>query len=106
MNVVDLKPLLPSATVMIVTVTATTTSGQALSETELASVLEACDLALRKDPTNICFFFEQKPYPTVLESTKRELLEYVESRMSFIAPNISAIIGEFMMILLVYDHDN
>lgn len=75
MNVVDLKPLLPSATVMIVTVTATTTSGQALSETELASVLEACDLAL------------------LLESTKRELLEYVESRMSFIAPNISAIIG-------------
>ncbi|KAJ3220355.1 U4/U6 small nuclear ribonucleoprotein Prp31 [Dinochytrium kinnereticum] len=72
---VDLRSLLPSATVMIVTVTATTTSGRQLTDEELSAVMEACDAALS------------------LDSIKRTILEYIESRMTFIAPNLSAILG-------------
>ncbi|KAI8848967.1 hypothetical protein BC829DRAFT_393024 [Chytridium lagenaria] len=46
---VDLRSLLPQATVMIVTVTATTTSGRQLTPEELNTVMEACDAALTLD---------------------------------------------------------
>ncbi|KAJ1547275.1 U4/U6 small nuclear ribonucleoprotein Prp31, partial [Cladochytrium tenue] len=72
---VDLKALLPSATVMIVTVTSTTTSGKPLPPDELDRVYRACDLTLE------------------LEAAKRSILDYVESRMSFLAPNLAAIVG-------------
>jgi U4/U6 small nuclear ribonucleoprotein PRP31 len=42
---IDLKAILPSSTVMIVTVTATTTNGKELSPEKLSLVLEACDSA-------------------------------------------------------------
>ncbi|KAI8824096.1 uncharacterized protein EV422DRAFT_306275 [Fimicolochytrium jonesii] len=71
----DLKSILPQATVMVVTVTATTTNGQPLSEDALQRVLRACDTLL------------------ALDAAKQRILEYVESRMSFIAPNLSALIG-------------
>lgn len=46
---VQLEGLLPSATIMVVSVTATTTSGRVLSEDNLDKTLEACDLALKLD---------------------------------------------------------
>ncbi|KAF9372517.1 U4/U6 small nuclear ribonucleoprotein Prp31 [Podila verticillata] len=72
---VDLHDILPSATVMVVVVTGTTTEGRTLTESEWRACDEACDLA-----------FE-------LERAKATIIEYVESRLTFIAPNLSAIIG-------------
>ncbi|KAJ3257337.1 U4/U6 small nuclear ribonucleoprotein Prp31 [Chytriomyces hyalinus] len=71
----DLKSLLPPGLVMIITVAATTTSGKPLSDKSLDAVLEACEAALS------------------LEQTKITLLNYVESRMTFLAPNLTAILG-------------
>ncbi|KAI8920030.1 hypothetical protein DFJ77DRAFT_450831 [Powellomyces hirtus] len=71
----DLKSFLPSATVMVVTVTATTTHGRPLSEPEINTVMEACDMLLE------------------LDAAKRKIQEYVESRMNFIAPNLSILLG-------------
>ncbi|KAF9364184.1 U4/U6 small nuclear ribonucleoprotein Prp31 [Mortierella sp. NVP85] len=72
---VDLHDILPSATVMVVVVTGTTTEGRQLTESEWKACEEACDLALE------------------LEKAKHTITEYVESRLTFIAPNLSAIIG-------------
>ncbi|ORY03530.1 Nop domain-containing protein [Basidiobolus meristosporus CBS 931.73] len=72
---VDLRSILPSATIMVVTVTGSTTAGRPLDEREYKIVMDACDMALQ------------------LDEAKKTILEYVESRMSFIAPNLSAIIG-------------
>ena len=75
MNNIDLSAIIPPATVMVVTVTGSTTSGQKLPESDLKSVIDACDMAIN------------------LEQAKRELLSYVEARMNFIAPNLTAITG-------------
>ena len=48
---------------------------QQLSEEELQRIEEACDMALQ------------------LSQAKHRIYEYVESRMSFIAPNLSVIVG-------------
>ncbi|KAI9015181.1 hypothetical protein BC832DRAFT_194929 [Gaertneriomyces semiglobifer] len=75
LSTLDLKSFLPSATIMVLTVTATTTNGRPIPEDALHSVNEACDMLLE------------------LEHAKRTILEYVESRMTFIAPNLSALVG-------------
>ncbi|KAH6600590.1 hypothetical protein BASA50_002154 [Batrachochytrium salamandrivorans] len=75
LTTLDLKSFLPSATIMVVTVTATTTNGRRLTDEELSRVMIACNVALE------------------LDTAKRQILEYVESRMSFIAPNLTAILG-------------
>ena len=72
---VDLDGVLPSATIMVVSVTGSTTNGQPLSEEVLARTLEACDRAL------------------ALDEAKQRMLRFVESRMAFIAPNLSAVVG-------------
>lgn len=72
---VDLEGLLPSATIMVVTVTATTTSGKKLSEEDLTKTMEACDCALQ------------------LDEDKRMVLEFIESQMHKIAPNMSEVLG-------------
>lgn len=66
---------LSPATVMVVNITASTTQGKDLSTEDAAMVSEACDMAIE-----LC-------------QVRGMVLEYVESRMSFIAPNLSAIIG-------------
>ncbi|KAJ3348724.1 hypothetical protein HDU83_001066 [Entophlyctis luteolus] len=86
----DLKSLLPPSLVMIITVgvqiydgrrstllqvTATASSGKPLPEDQLDVVFEACDMGLE------------------LENVKRTILEFVESRMTFLAPNLTAILG-------------
>jgi U4/U6 small nuclear ribonucleoprotein PRP31 len=75
LTLVDLGGLLPSATIMVVSVTASTTSGKPLSEENLKKTIEACDRAL------------------ALDEAKKKVLEFVESRMGYIAPNLSAIVG-------------
>lgn len=60
---------------MIVSVTASTTQGELLSNEELARIEEACEMAVE------------------LNNFKSEIFKYVESRMTFIAPNLSAIVG-------------
>lgn len=70
-----LQQVITQATIMVVSVTASTTQGQLLSEEELSEVFQAVDMA-----------FE-------LNQFKTSILDYVESRMTFIAPNLSAIVG-------------
>ncbi|XKL61157.1 hypothetical protein PGB90_008214 [Kerria lacca] len=70
-----LQQFLTQATIMVVSVTASTTQGQLLTEDELNEVKEACNMAIE------------------LNSSKLKIYEFVESRMAFIAPNLSVIIG-------------
>ncbi|KAF3558280.1 hypothetical protein F2Q69_00013267 [Brassica cretica] len=72
---VDLEGLLPSAIIMVVSVTALTTKGSPLPEEVLQKTLEACDRALD------------------LDSARKNVLNFVESKMGSIAPNLSAIVG-------------
>ncbi|KAI9146264.1 U4/U6 small nuclear ribonucleoprotein Prp31-like protein [Paraphysoderma sedebokerense] len=72
----DLRAVLGSAAVsMFVNVTASTTKGKPIPEDQLKKALDGCDMAL------------------ALEDAKIKILQYIESRMSIIAPNISAILG-------------
>ncbi|KAJ6798106.1 U4/U6 small nuclear ribonucleoprotein Prp31-like protein isoform X2 [Iris pallida] len=75
LTLVDLEGLLPSAIIMVVSVTASTTSGKPLPEENLKKTFDACDRAL------------------TLDLAKKKVLEFVESRMGYIAPNLSAIVG-------------
>ncbi|XP_060860771.1 U4/U6 small nuclear ribonucleoprotein Prp31 [Metopolophium dirhodum] len=70
-----LPTFLTQATIMVVSVTASTTQGQFLNENELFEVREACDMAID------------------LNKLKLKVYEYVESRMTYIAPNLSVIVG-------------
>lgn len=71
----NLQQFLTQATIMVVSVTASTTQGQLLTEEELSEVKEACNMAIE------------------LNANKLKIYEFVESRMTFIAPNLSKIIG-------------
>ncbi|KAH0903564.1 hypothetical protein HID58_043067 [Brassica napus] len=75
LTLVDLEGLLPSAIIMVVSVTALTTKGSPLPEDVLQKTLEACDRALD------------------LDSARKKVLDFVESKMGSIAPNLSAIVG-------------
>ncbi|CAN0892910.1 U4/U6 small nuclear ribonucleoprotein Prp31 homolog [Linum grandiflorum] len=75
LTLVDLEGLLPSAIIMVVSVTASTTSGKPLPDDVLQKTTDACDRAL------------------TLDSAKKKVLDFVESRMGYIAPNVSAIVG-------------
>ncbi|KAF4531389.1 hypothetical protein B566_EDAN009630 [Ephemera danica] len=70
-----LMQTLTQATIMVVSVTASTTQGQILTVEELAEIEEACDMALE------------------VHTFKQKILDYVEGRMTYIAPNLSAIVG-------------
>lgn len=74
-TLVDLEGLLPSAIIMVVSVTASTTSGKPLPAENLKKTMEACDRAL------------------ALDMAKKKVLDFVETRMGYIAPNLSAIVG-------------
>lgn len=70
-----LQEILTPATIMVVSVTSSTTQGTPLSDEDLHIVTEACDTAVG------------------LNESKKRIFEYVESRMTFIAPNLSIIVG-------------
>ena len=72
---VDLTGILPSATIMVVTVTASTTIGTPLPEQTLAAVIESCEQVL------------------TLADNKQKMLAFVESRMTTVAPNLSNLVG-------------
>ncbi|KAI8340775.1 hypothetical protein BC941DRAFT_392423 [Chlamydoabsidia padenii] len=72
---IDLRSILPSATIMVVTVTATTTNGRQLTDEEWQRTEEACDMAL------------------ALEDARKKIINYVASRMTIIAPNLSHVVG-------------
>ncbi|KAK9917190.1 hypothetical protein WJX75_001712 [Coccomyxa subellipsoidea] len=75
MTLIDLEDILPQATVMVVSVTASTTSGKQLSEENLRRVLGAADMALQ------------------LDADKADILRLVQLKMHHIAPNLSAAVG-------------
>lgn len=70
-----LAEFLTQATIMVVNMTASTKRIEPLEESVLRSVQEACDCAIQ------------------LNSDKIKIIEFVESRMNFIAPNLSVIVG-------------
>ena len=70
-----LKSILDGPSLMVVTVEATTSRGREMTEAELQRVLRACEMTLS------------------LDSAKRTLTEYVQSRMNIFAPNLTALIG-------------
>eukprot|EP00035_Acanthoeca_spectabilis_P023290 m.448703 g.448703 ORF g.448703 m.448703 type:complete len:496 (-) comp19699_c0_seq1:57-1544(-) len=71
----DLSETIAPATIMVVSVTASTTQGTPLDDNELARILEACDMAI------------------ALNDAKNKIFDYVESRMFFLAPNLTHICG-------------
>jgi len=72
---VGLKAVLDGPSLMIVTVEATTSKGHEMSEEELLRVRQACDMAI------------------ALHKAKNTLMEYVQSRMTIFAPNLTTLIG-------------
>lgn len=83
LTLVDLQGILPSATIMVVTITASTTSGKPLPSNVLEKTIGACDQAL------------------ALDAAKSRVLDFVESRMRHIAPNLSAIVGSAVAAKLI-----
>ena len=71
----NLQRFLTTATIMVVSVSASTTQGSKLSDKELNYIDEAFEISIK------------------LNDIKAYIFEYVESRMTFIAPNMSIIIG-------------
>lgn len=74
-NKIENLDFLPAATRMVVSVTAATTQGVKIEDNELENINEACQMNMD------------------LMNAKLKIYQYVESRMAFIAPNVSAICG-------------
>jgi U4/U6 small nuclear ribonucleoprotein PRP31 len=70
-----LKSVLDGPSLMVVTVEGTTTKGREMTEAELQTTLRACAMTLE------------------LDRAKRILTDYVQSRMTLFAPNLTALIG-------------
>lgn len=71
----ELREFLKSATVMVINVTLTTAPGKDLDQEKLKEVFRACDICID------------------LENCRQRITNYVSSRMSMFAPNVSAIVG-------------
>lgn len=71
----ELLGLVPQTTILTISVTATTTVGKPLPPDELQRAFDGCDAIIE------------------LEEGKRDVYEYIESRMFFIAPNLSGLVG-------------
>ena len=69
--------------VMVVTVTGSTTNGKKLSEEDLDNCLEGCEEVEK------------------LGKAKEKLLNFVESKMAVIAPNVSALLGSTIAAQLI-----
>ena len=75
LTMVNLDDVLPQATIMVVSVTASTTSGQPLAAEALQKVLDAATIALQ------------------LDEDKALILQLVQQKMHKIAPNLSTAVG-------------
>ena len=71
----SLNRILDGPSLMVVTVEASTSRGQEMSEAELQRVLRACEMTLS------------------LDRAKKILGDYVQSRMNIFSPNLTALIG-------------
>ncbi len=80
---IDLSDILPSASVMIVSVSAATSNGQPLNEDDFSKCMYGCDEYMK------------------LDGIKREVLSFIESRMSRFAPNICELIGPSLAATLI-----
>merc|ERR1719158_1081086 len=83
MNQVDFSDILPNNVIMAITITASMTAGTTLPRQELDKMLVACDEAF------------------LLNDCKRDVLLYLESRMSGLAPNLSALLGAALAAKLI-----
>lgn len=72
---VNLAGILPPATILIVNVTATAIAHKTLSEQDHAKCMQACDEIIGLDEARV------------------QILSFVESRMNFIAPNLTVMVG-------------
>lgn len=72
---VPLKTILDAPSLMVITVEATRATGRELQDIELAAIMTACKLLLS------------------LDKSKYILTEYVQSRMSVFAPNLTELVG-------------
>ena len=80
---IPLKSILDAPSLMVITVEATRASGRELQDVELAAVMTACKLLLN------------------LDKAKHILTEYVQSRMSVFAPNLTELIGSLTAAQLI-----
>ncbi len=83
MTLVDLEGVLPQSQIMVVCVTGSTTTGEKLTEESLAQVLAAAGEI------------------EGLEEDRQRVLAFVESRMTALSPNMSAIVGSSIAAQLV-----
>ncbi|KAI1492329.1 Prp31 C terminal domain-containing protein [Biscogniauxia mediterranea] len=79
----SLKSVLDGPSLMIVTVEATTTKGQEISEEELQRIHRACHMMIKMD------------------RAKKTLTDYVQSRMNIFAPNLTAVVGSLTAAQLI-----
>ena len=73
MSTIDLSDILSASSIMMVSVT--TVDGAPLPDDVLKQVMEGCDEGL------------------ALDQARRDILSYVQGRMTDVAPNVSAIVG-------------
>ncbi|RWA04834.1 hypothetical protein EKO27_g10271 [Xylaria grammica] len=78
-----LKSVLDGPSLMVVTVEATTSKGHEITQEELERILRACHLMIKMD------------------KAKKTLTEYVQSRMSIFAPNLTAVVGSLTAAQLI-----
>merc|ERR1719203_1759646 len=83
LTTIDFSDILPNTAVMAITVTASMTAGSILPRQELDKMMVACDEAF------------------LLNDCKRDVLLYLESRMSGLAPNLSALLGAALAAKLI-----
>ncbi|KAI0391609.1 hypothetical protein F5Y17DRAFT_399459 [Xylariaceae sp. FL0594] len=79
----SLKSVLDGPSLMVVTVEATTSKGQDISQEELERILRACHMMIKMD------------------KAKKTLTDYVQSRMSIFAPNLTALVGSLTAAQLI-----
>lgn len=71
----ELEGIVPSSLILTISVTASTTVGKPLPPDELKKCFDACDLLLQ------------------LDESRKTIYDYIESRMTVIAPNLSVLVG-------------
>ncbi|KAI0967096.1 hypothetical protein F4678DRAFT_447443 [Xylaria arbuscula] len=79
----SLKKVLDGPSLMVVTVEATTSKGHEITQDELERILRACHMMIKMD------------------KAKKTLTEYVQSRMSIFAPNLTAVVGSLTAAQLI-----
>ncbi|KAI1175406.1 hypothetical protein F4777DRAFT_333724 [Nemania sp. FL0916] len=79
----SLKSVLDGPSLMVVTVEATTSKGHEITSEELERILRACHMMIKMD------------------RAKKTLTDYVQSRMSIFAPNLTVVVGSLTAAQLI-----